>query len=98
LVVTDRAYLDGVKADGTYRRCVFPCQHPNVLAKLASGELTERPECLVEVDPNYKDGPVWSVTGPPDAPTLSPSLNCMNDTCWHGYIVNGEVRNPRRPA
>ncbi|WP_370690004.1 DUF6527 family protein [Phenylobacterium sp.] len=96
--MTDRAYLDRPKADGTFRACIFPCQHPNVLAQLAVGRLTERPECQVSVDPAFTDGPVWRVTGPADAPTLSPSINCMNDTCWHGFIVDGQVQNPARPA
>jgi hypothetical protein len=33
----------------------------------------------------------WSLTGTPDAPTISPSINCEN--CWHGFIEQGEFRN-----
>ena len=33
----------------------------------------------------------WNLTGTPDTPTISPSINC--DGCWHGYIEQGEFRN-----
>lgn len=29
----------------------------------------------------------WKLTGTPDHPTITPSINC--DGCWHGYIENG---------
>jgi len=50
-----------------------------------------------------REYPVWMGDGPytasqtqlaetPDAPTLTPSIDCQSKPCWHGFIVNGEVR------
>ncbi len=80
----DRAYLKGERPDGGYKWCVFPCQK-----KDENGKRLNR-ECRVPVDPRF-GGKVWQVSGPPDAPTLSPSVNCQDDSCWHGFITNGEV-------
>lgn len=41
------------------------------------------------------EAPVWFMTGEfPDSLTLSPSINADTPTypCWHGHIVNGEIR------
>ena len=37
--------------------------------------------------------PSWHMTGPPDAPSLTPSLNCTGCCGWHGYLTDG-VFNP----
>ena len=29
----------------------------------------------------------WLLTGTPDAPTITPSINC--EGCWHGYVESG---------
>lgn len=31
----------------------------------------------------------WTWNGDFDKPTLSPSINCSDDHCWHGYITAG---------
>jgi len=93
----DRAHLEGPRDDGTFKWCVFPCQNPAVIEARANGTLDGFPgNCRVPLHPQtLGNGHSWTVTGPPDAPTISPSINCQNDTCWHGFIVNGEVRNPK---
>lgn len=83
--MTDRARLEGVGKDGGHKWCVYPCQ------KLDEHGQRMARECRVSVDPRFP-GNVWTVTGPPGAPTLSPSIDCQMKPCWHGYIVNGEVR------
>jgi len=80
----DRAWLTGLKPDGTYRRCTFPCQKIGT-----DGKRLDR-LCSVPVDPSYS-GKVWKVTGYPDRPTLSPSVDCASEPCWHGMITAGEV-------
>lgn len=82
--MTDRARLVGETSRG-FRACVFPCQKTD-----ASGERVQR-QCSVSVDPAYQ-GKVWQWSGSPDAPTLSPSIDCQSKPCWHGFIVDGEVR------
>jgi hypothetical protein len=82
--VSDRAHIT-TYADGRPRRCVYPCQKRD-----EAGNRLER-ECSVSVDPAFK-GKVWTLSGPHDAPTLSPSIDCQDKPCWHGHIVNGEVR------
>ena len=84
--MTDRAFVK----DGY---CHFPCQYP-----LPGGGRGRNELCRVPVLPKRIEGrDSWTATGPDDAPTLSPSINCQNDTCWHGFIVSGEVHNPRVP-
>lgn len=39
--------------------------------------------------PANSRGCSWDLTGPSDAPTLSPSVNCDTGCGWHGYIKNG---------
>lgn len=39
----------------------------------------------------------WTATGPHDAPTVSPSIDCK--VCgWHGFIVAGQLQPPRADA
>lgn len=71
--------------DGRPRRCYYPCQK-----RVGSGERIDR-ECSVALDPKF-NGKAWTLTGPLDAPTLSPSIDCQDKPCWHGFIVDGEVR------
>ena len=33
--------------------------------------------------------PSWEISGPPEAPTFSPSINCVGCCGWHGYLQNG---------
>lgn len=80
----ERAHITTYE-DGRPRRCVFPCQKRD-----ADGNRIQR-ECSVSVDPAF-NGKVWTLAGPLDAPTLSPSIDCQDKPCWHGFIVNGEVR------
>lgn len=81
--MSDRAYLKGLKADGTYKRCAFPCQRRIGI------------ECSVPIQPGPGIEFVWTLAGgTPEAPMLTPSINCENDTCWHGHITNGDVLNP----
>jgi len=55
-----------------------------------------RPDCRVPIHPQkLPNGHSWRAEGQPEAPTITPSINCMDDTCWHGWIVAGEVKNPR---
>lgn len=82
-----KARLDYFREDGS-ARCFFPCQDP----KAPAGH-----ECSVRCRPagmaHRGDGPDWEFTGPPDAPTLTPSINCRADTCWHGFIRDGQMTN-----
>lgn len=66
------------------RRCWFPCQWPG----------SEDHMCSVPVRPKgeaHPGGAHWEYEGPLDAPTLTPSVNCRADTCWHGWINNGRL-------
>lgn len=83
--MTDRAYLHGQKPNGTFKWCAYPCQRRNPDGSRVDGN------CRVSVDPAFK-GKVWTLSGSPDAPTLSPSIDCEMPGCWHGFIVDGEVR------
>lgn len=80
--MSGRAYLEGPLAAGGFKWCVFPCQK-----RLDRCQRIDR-ECRVPTDPRF-NGPVWRVSGPADAPTLTPSIDC--DGCFHGFITNGEV-------
>lgn len=35
-------------------------------------------------------GPSWDMTGPDDAPTLTPSVLFTGGCRWHGYLTAGE--------
>src|SRR5438270_5163857 len=39
--------------------------------------------------PKPPHSPSWEVTGPKDAPTLSPSVHCTGCCGWHGYLTDG---------
>lgn len=82
--MTDRATIT-TYSDGRPRRCFYPCQ------KLDENGNRFQRECSVSVDPAF-NGKSWTLTGSHDAPTLSPSIDCQDEPCWHGFIVNGEVR------
>jgi hypothetical protein len=82
---SDRARMAAAHIDERGRWCVFPCQ------KLGDdGEKLPR-ECRVPVADFA--GQMWTFTGPIEAPTLSPSIDCQSKPCWHGHIINGEVRH-----
>lgn len=92
----DRARLEVREYDppASHRWCLFPCQNPATLHLPSE----ERMVCRVPIKPHVLPngaGWTWDESTPPEAPTLSPSINCQSDTCWHGYIVNGEVVNPK---
>lgn len=94
--MADRAFLEGPRGDGTFKWCVFPCQQAGAIKARADGTPWNPANCRVPIYPQQGgDGHTWRAEGPPEAPTLTPSINCQNGTCWHGFIVNGEVRNPR---
>lgn len=40
-------------------------------------------------DPKPSASPSWLITGPPAAPTLHPSVNCVGCCGWHGWLKNG---------
>ena len=81
----DRANLEGERPDGGPKWCVFPCQKLD-----DDGNKIDR-QCRVSVDPRYA-GNVWQWSGTPDAPTLTPSVDCQSQpNCWHGFIVEGKV-------
>lgn len=84
--MTDRAHLEGPLPGGGHKWCVFPCQKRD-----EHGERMDR-ECRVPVDPRYR-GNWWKASGPADAPTLHPSIDCDDKPCWHGFIIDGEVRS-----
>ena len=81
----DRAILEGRKPDGSFKRCMYPCQKLN-----ADGSRVSR-RCGVPVDPAF-NGKSWTLSGSAEAPTLTPSIDCLDKPCWHGFIVDGEVR------
>lgn len=56
----------------------------------------DRYYCGVPITPSPPNsrGCAWTQTGPDDAPTLSPSINCNGGGCgWHGFIENGALRD-----
>ena len=77
--MTDRAHIE------RDRWCVYPCQ------KIGPDGQKIKRDCRVNIDPRYS-GKVWQLTGTTDAPTLSPSIDCEDRPCWHGFIIDGEVR------
>lgn len=40
-------------------------------------------------DPKPPRSPSWLLNGDPNAPTCSPSINCVGCCGWHGYLRNG---------
>lgn len=40
-------------------------------------------------DPKPVSSPSWRMTGPAEAPTLAPSVNCVGCCGWHGHLVGG---------
>lgn len=81
--MSDRAEIE--VRDGQPRWCAYPCQKVG-----EDGKRLQR-KCRVSVDPGYA-GKVWTLSGSPVAPTLSPSIDCQHKPCWHGFIIDGEVR------
>ena len=79
----DLAALSEAHIDDRGRWCVYPCQKVG-----PDGQRLAR-ECRVPV--SGFDGPMWNATGPKDAPTLSPSIDCTDKPCWHGFIRDGKV-------
>lgn len=84
-----RARLEIRDPDSGAAWCFFPCQSGDPDDKNA-GECSV--PCRPLGTPRRGESPDWEYTGPPDAPTLTPSINCKQDTCWHGYITNGEIK------
>lgn len=39
--------------------------------------------------PDNGNGATWRLTGPPESPTLSPSVNCTGCCGWHGWLKSG---------
>lgn len=66
------------------RWCVFPCQ------KIGPDGQKLKRMCRVPVADF--DGAMWTNSGTREAPTLTPSIDCQSKPCWHGLIVDGEVR------
>lgn len=59
-------------------QCVFDCPRG-------------RGQCAAEVKPS--PGADWTNHGTDEKPTLNPSFNCVKGCGWHGYIVDGELRD-----
>ena len=36
---------------------------------------------------------VWKLTGTKERPTLHPSINCLSDPKWHGWLRNGRFES-----
>ena len=66
--------------------CEFPCQCR------AKDGIKAHPErvCRVAVA-NVANSKLWSRSGPDEAPTLSPSVDCQSCD-YHGFIVAGVVQ------
>ena len=48
--------------------------------------------CGVPIRPNVlPNGAGWNHDGNDDAPTLTPSVNCVGGCGWHGFITNGRM-------
>jgi hypothetical protein len=43
--------------------------------------------------PDNRNGATWLLTGPADAPTLQPSINCVGCCKWHGWLTAGVFRS-----
>jgi hypothetical protein len=52
-----------------------------------------RGTCNADVKPTPGDGPRWDNIGTDEKPTLTPSYHCIRGCGWHGYVVNGELRD-----
>jgi Family of unknown function (DUF6527) len=48
--------------------------------------------CAVPLLPaRNPNGAGWAWDGDTDAPTLTPSINCVGGCGWHGFITDGKV-------
>ena len=56
------------------------------------GFLVNCPGCgqMAGVHVAPQPGPVWEITGYPEAITLSPSVHCVGCCGWHGWLRDGE--------
>lgn len=49
---------------------------------------------LVHTQPQPEPSPVWTMTGPPDKPTIRPSIltrGGAEDRCCHVFITEGQI-------
>ena len=46
--------------------------------------------CRVPGEPHPPSGQSWELSGLPESPTMSPSINCVGCCGWHGWLKNGE--------
>lgn len=81
--VTDRhepgAFVWIVDDEG--RRIIYTC--PRGAGKRA---------CAVPIHPNaLPNGASWQWNGNEEAPTLTPSINCVGGCGWHGFITQGRM-------
>jgi hypothetical protein len=68
--------------DDEGRRIIYTCP-------LGAGKRA----CAVPIHPNVlPNGASWQWDGNEEAPTLSPSINCVGGCGWHGWIQNGVMR------
>ena len=52
----------------------------------------ELPECHGPTSKDGKHRPRWTMTGTGlEDLTITPSVDVGNNSCWHGFIKNGEV-------
>lgn len=79
-------------AQGLFLFC--PCGYPGPNAKRAHGLLVPFTTCPAVIVRDRNGGaPKWSATGTSLADlTVHPSVDVDTPSCWHGWIVSGEVR------
>jgi hypothetical protein len=53
-----------------------------------------RGSCGVPIQPSPPNqaGCSWNWDGNTDAPTLTPSINCIAGCGWHGFMTKGELK------
>ena len=73
--------IRGVEVDGVHGHyCYFTCPRKKGLCGVPIKPLS---------NPPHNNG--WNWDGNTDAPTLTPSVNCVGGCGWHGYIRAGKI-------
>lgn len=72
--------LEGESAEGVLKWLTFPCQW---------GRAEPGQRCRVSINGHRNgSGATWSVSGPPEAPTVTPSVHCVG--ACHFWIRDGK--------
>lgn len=88
---------DKISADGRFSYRIWDGKPPDLIDSVRMFHYQCRShdgiQCSIAVSigphvPNQKP-PVWQISGTFDKPTLTPSINCNGDHCWHGHITAG---------